>query len=438
VEYVHGDEALPKVTDVVVVGGGIAGSATALELAERGLKVALCEKGGIGEEQSSRNWGWVRLSRRDPREIPLMVESLKIWETLHQRTGRDVGYRRAGIVFAAPTERLVATYDRWRQHLRDYTIESRLLSASEFRAQYPDMQVKVKGALFTPVDGKAEPQRVAPALAEAARARGATVLTGCAVRGFERTGGKVSGVVTERGPIACSAVVVAGGIWSHLFCGQYGLDLPQLNVMNSVLRTTPVAGGPEQSFWTDGFAFSKRLDGGYTISDSRKNKVDIVPRSFRYLVPFLPRIREEWRILKLRVSLRTFQDWATPKRWSLDGESPFEYDRVRDPKPARKLTEGALARLRQAVPALRDVKIAQQWAGDIDVLPDAIPIISAVDAIPGLYIATGFSGHGFGIGPAAGRLMADIVTGAKPLVDPGAFRFSRFGDGSKNLPQRGF
>ncbi len=91
----------------------------------------------------------------------------------------------------------------------------------------------------------------------------------------------------------------------------------------------------------------------------------------------------------------------------------------------------AFRALRENFPIFEKAEIAQRWAGYIDVTPDAVPVISAVDAIPGFHIATGFSGHGFGIGPAAGKLMADIVTGRPPLVDPHAFRFSRFSDGSK-------
>lgn len=87
---------------MVVIGGGIIGCSTALELAERGMTVALCEKGGIGHEQSSRNWGWVRITRRDPREVPLMAEALRIWPDLAKRTGRDLGYTRAGVALPVP------------------------------------------------------------------------------------------------------------------------------------------------------------------------------------------------------------------------------------------------------------------------------------------------------------------------------------------------
>ncbi len=115
----------------------------------------------------------------------------------------------------------------------------------------------------------------------------------------------------------------------------------------------------------------------------------------------------------------------------MDEASPFEYCRVLDPKPSTQLSNTALANLKKAFPVFEKAEIAQRWAGYIDVTPDAVPVIDAIDSIPGFHIATGFSGHGFGIGPAAGRLMADIVTGKPPIVDRKNFRFSRFHDGSK-------
>ena len=80
------------------------------------------------------------------------------------------------------------------------------------------------------------------------------------------------------------------------------------------------------------------------------------------------------------------------------------------------------------------MKVAESWGGVIDVTPDAVPVISAVDTLPGFFIATGFTGHGFGIGPGAGRLMAELVTGETPVVDPTPFRYSRFTDGSRPRP----
>lgn len=429
---VHGDLELPQAVDVVVIGGGIIGCSTALELVERGLKVALCEKGGIGHEQSSRNWGWVRISRRDPREVALMAEAIRIWPGMNERTGRDTGYTRAGIIFTCATDEEAANHERWQRNLEGYQFDSKMLSPAEFRALIPSAEnLPIKGALYTPVDGRAEPQRAAPAIAEAARDRGAHVLTECAVRGVETAGGRISGVITERGPIACQAVVLAGGAWSSLFARNNALRLPQLKVKNSVIRTKPLAGGPEQAIWSNGFAIRKRADGGYTVANGHENVVDIVPDSFRYMKDFLPALKAEWRSLLLRGGGRFFDEARLPSSWKLDEASPFEYNRVLDPKPAFDLQDRALSNLRKAFPVFNQAEVAQRWAGYIDVTPDAVPVIDAIDEIPGFHIATGFSGHGFGIGPAAGRLMADIVTGRPPIVDPKAFRFKRFSDGSK-------
>ncbi|KQT69043.1 MULTISPECIES: NAD(P)/FAD-dependent oxidoreductase [unclassified Aureimonas] len=431
VDPFHGDANLPEKVDVVVIGGGIIGVSTALELAERGVSVALCEKGGIGHEQSSRNWGWVRISRRDPREVPLMAEALRLWQGLDERIGRPTGYKRAGIVFTCADEKSLAEHESWGRHLEPYQIEHRMLSARELDELMPGSKMEVKGALYTPTDGRAEPQKAAPAIAEAAREKGAHVLTECAVRGIETTGGRVSGVVTERGSIACSQIVLAGGAWSSLFSGRFGIDLPQLKVMNTVLRTKPLEGGPEQALWHKDFAIRKRRDGGYTVASGHENIVDLVPASFRYAKAFLPALKEEWKSLSFRMAGRFLDELRIPRNWAMDEASPFEYARVLDPKPSKALSDKFFAELKRNFPIFETAEIAQRWAGYIDVTPDAVPVISAIDAIPGFHIATGFSGHGFGIGPAAGRLMADIVTDRPPLVDPAAFRFSRFSDGSK-------
>ena len=428
---VHGDADLPERVDVVVVGGGIIGCSTALELVESGLSVALCEKGGIGREQSSRNWGWVRISRRDPREVPLMAEALRIWQGLDARIGRDTGYRRAGIIFTCGSDEQYAQHERCNRNLEGYQVESRMISGQEFRTMFPGSTLDLKGALYTGADGRAEPQKAAPAIAEAARDRGAHVLTECAVRGIETEAGAISGVVTERGPIRCRAVVLAGGAWSNLFAGNAGIDFPQLKVMNSVLRTKPLEGGPEQAIWHSDFAIRKRQDGGYTIASGHENIVSIVPASFRYARAFLPALMKEWRSLNFRVGLRFLDEARIATRWSLDEPSPFEYNRVLDPVPSQRLSNRAMAAAIRAFPALAQAEIAQRWAGYIDVTPDAVPVISGVDKVPGFYIASGFSGHGFGIGPAAGRLMADLITNRTPLVDPRDFRFGRFSDGSK-------
>jgi glycine/D-amino acid oxidase-like deaminating enzyme len=121
------------------------------------------------------------------------------------------------------------------------------------------------------------------------------------------------------------------------------------------------------------------------------------------------------------------------KRWRADEVSPFEEVRVLDPAPGEDILDEGRRNLAAAYPFFKDAQIADQWGGIIDVTPDAVPVISAVEALPGFHIASGFSGHGFGLGPGAGRLMADLVAGDTPLVDPTPFRFARFAQGRRPL-----
>ncbi|HJS84673.1 MAG TPA: FAD-binding oxidoreductase, partial [Acetobacteraceae bacterium] len=234
VDLVHSDASMPERVGVVVIGGGIVGVATALFLAEKGISVALCEKGRIGGEQSSRNWGWCRTMGRDGAEIPLAMESLRLWRGMNERTGRETGFRQPGILYLCENGQEVAAQEAWLGQARLYQVESRLLRGPGLEAVMPGAGARFVAGLHTPTDGRAEPAHAAPAIAEAARAHGAKVFTECAVRGIDLHNGRLVGVVTERGRIRCDAAVLAGGAWSRLFAGNAGLDLPQLKVLGSV------------------------------------------------------------------------------------------------------------------------------------------------------------------------------------------------------------
>jgi glycine/D-amino acid oxidase-like deaminating enzyme len=180
-----------------------------------------------------------------------------------------------------------------------------------------------------------------------------------------------------------------------------------------------------------GLGLRKHLDGGYSVACRGLTDVDVVPDSFRFAKAFLPALRGARTGLRFRVGRRFLEELAQPAHWRLDRKSPFERVRALDPAPSHDLLDRAAANLRDAFPAFKDARLQERWAGYIDVTPDAIPVISPVEQLPGFFIASGFSGHGFGIGPGAGRLMADLVSGATPIVDPAPYRLSRFSDGSK-------
>src|SRR5579872_2167358 len=434
VDPVSSVEALPAQADVVIIGGGIIGTSAALFLAQKGISVALCEKGHIAGEQSSRNWGWCRKMARDPREIPLVIESLRLWERMNEAVEAETGFRTCGIMYLGETEADLARLAEWLEHARQYQLDTRVINGAEVAGRLPGLAKKWAGALYTASDGKGEPQLAAPAIANAARRHGASIHTNCAVRGVETAGGRVSAVVTEKGRIACQSAVLAGGAWSRLFCGNLGVELPQLKVLGSVMRTEKLDGGPEISASGGLFGYRKRMDGGYTVATLGVRTIDLVPDNFRLLPQYLPAVRLHWKKLRFRVGGRFAEEWRTKRKWALDEATPFEAVRTLDPAGDPFVLERAKASIAETFPAFKNVGVAESWGGMIDVMPDAIPVISAVDKLPGFFIATGFSGHGFGIGPGAGRLVADMVSGGPTFVDPAPFLLSRFTDGSNPRP----
>lgn len=425
---------LPNETDVVVIGGGIAGCATAYYLAKAGHPVVLLEKGRIAGEQSSRNWGWVRKQGRDPREIPAIIESLRLWNDLEKDLEEDVGWHAGGVTYLAETEEQLAGWEAWLEAARPYQLDSRILSAAETDVLLGQSGGRWKGALHTASDGRAEPAKAAPAMARAAARLGAHVVTGCAVRTVDTAAGRVSGVVTERGAIKARAVVCAAGVWTGLFCRNLGIELPQLSVKATALRTGPAPLVTQSGVWCDGVAFRRRQDGGYTIAKGGAGTFDLVPDALRHLRLFWPSFKESRKHLRVRLSGAFLRALATPKRWTSDSVTPFEKTRVLDPEPDPALIDQALGTARRRFPELGELTVAESWAGMIEATPDEIPVMAEADAPKGFFIATGFSGHGFGMGPAAGLLMAELVTRGEARVNLAPFRLSRFSDGSEIRP----
>lgn len=426
---------LPERADVVVVGGGVIGVMTAWFLRERGLSVVVCEKGRIAGEQSGRNWGWVRQQGRDPGELPIMVESLSIWKRLAAEMGDGLGFRQTGVLYLAKTEREIAGFEAWTEHSRAHQLDTRLLTASETMAMLKGAVAPWKGGLFTASDARAEPWVAVPALAAVAEEKGVVIREACAVRGLDLAAGKVAGVVTEAGRIACDHVVLAAGAWSRLFLGLHGIRIPQLSVLASVAATEPMPEIFPGNAADDDFAFRRRADGGYSIAPGARHDFFIGRDAFASFGVYLPVLKKDFRSTNFRLAApKGFPDaWGTPRRWSLDGASPFEYQRVLNPAPNMATLSEVQDSFARAFPSLGRPKLKAAWAGMIDSLPDVVPIVDSAP-VAGLTIATGMSGHGFGIGPGMGRVVADLVMGRPTGHDLSRFRLSRFSDGSPIRP----
>ncbi|MBK4216341.1 FAD-binding oxidoreductase [Paracoccus caeni] len=421
---------LPDAADVVVIGGGIAGVTTAFYLARDGLKVVLCEKGVIAGEQSSRNWGWVRAQGRDEAEIPIMLTARRLWKALAQELGDVLGLTTCGVTYLANDAATLARYEAWLDVASRHGLDSRVMGQGELASVLPHAAGWV-GALTTPSDMRAEPASAVPAIAGLAVAEGVTIRENCAVRALDVQGGELRGVVTEAGSVRAERVLLAGGAWSGLFAGNAGLHLPQLSVRATVAATVPIA-----DFWPgaaadDRFAFRRRADGGYTLAPGTAHDFWIGPASFRHLRQYLPMMRRDLAQTSLKPAApKGFPDaWRTPRRWSPDGPSPFEAMRVLNPDPVAARVTKLQDDFASAFPQIGRPQIRAAWAGMIDTTPDQVPVLDET-SLPGFFIATGLSGHGFGIGPGIGRVMADLIQNRDPGHDLSRFRFARFLDGT--------
>jgi len=416
--------SLPQAVDVAIVGGGVIGVSAAYFLAQAGVRVALFEKGTLACEQSSRNWGWIRSLNRDMPEIPLALRANQLWQALQAQV--DVGFRRTGILYLQESPADAASQHAWLENARAYGVDAQMLDRAATLRHLPESRRPWTGALYSATDGVAEPQLATQGIATLARAHGAQLFEQCAVRGIDQAAGRVAGLMTEHGRVAAPTVLVAAGAWSRLFCGNLGAAFPQLKVRASVLRTEAFDAGPSAAVNGKDFTCRKRADGGYTVSQFGASMADLVPDSFRLMRHYMRPWLANNTFVKLRFGKRFFEELATPRRFDPYHQTPYERTRVLDPQPSRAGIEQAWRRLVDAFPVFQNARVAQSWGGYIDVTPDALPVMDRVPGIEGLYLASGFSGHGFGIGPAAGETMARMIQGDTPTLDLKPFRFTRW------------
>jgi glycine/D-amino acid oxidase-like deaminating enzyme len=431
IHHINSDETLPKSADVVVIGGGIVGASAAYFLARRGLSVALIEKGYVGCEQSSRNWGWCRRQNRDAREMPIAGLAMRLWDELTEEIGQDLGFRRCGLTYATADPKRLAEWDQWRKVARQFDVTTRMLTAEEAAAAVPASGGrKWLGGVHAADDGKAEPALAAPRIAEGARKHGGTIHQNCAARGLDITNRQVSGVVTEKSLIRTRAVLCAAGAWASAFLRMHAVSMPQASVRQTALRTGP-APDLGSAVYTPDFAMTRRLDGSYTIAVSGRATLEITPQGIRYVRPFLPMFMKRLKAVEIGIGRSFFEGPDSLRRWRLDRPTPFECIRVLDPAPDKRMLATITTRVRAMFPTVAEAGVVSSWGGYIDSTPDAVPVISAVDSIGGMFVAAGCSGHGFGAGPGFGHLAADLIACDAASVDPTPFRLSRFTDRSK-------
>jgi len=366
--------------DVIVIGGGIVGNSSAYYLAKRGLSVLVLEGSDfIGNGGSSRNGGGVRQSGRDPRELPLVMWGIQnIWPTLNSELGVDVEYYQKGNLRLGKT----AQHLKILQNLTDKAVacglDVRMIDRDEVRKINPYLSDEVIGASWCPTDGHANPLTTTLGYYKAARALGVHFITGEKVVELKKVKGKIHQVITENTTYTADCVLLAAGYESRAIAKTIGINIPvrKLKIECLVTEIQPrmfeqMLGTAEADFYGHQSKHGSFVFGGST------------------------------------------------------GLEPYETDNgtpISSSIGAPCICRGIM----KYFPALSRAKIVRTWAGWVDECADKVAIIDKIDEVPGLFVSCGFSGHGFGIGPAAGYNMAELIATGESPVDLTPLRYNRF------------
>jgi glycine/D-amino acid oxidase-like deaminating enzyme len=422
-------QELPKEADAVVIGAGIQGCAAAYYLAKRGAKVVVLEKARIAGQQSGRAWGFVRAMDRDPAETSLMLACLKLWQGLEAELGADLEWRQDGNLFMARDDAELARYEIGAARDRVFGVDTKVITPKEVSALIPALVDPGVGGLWGPKEGQAEPRKVSHAFAAKATQLGALFFEGCGAVGIERQGGAVTSVLSESGTIRTKIAIIAAGASSHRVMKGLGFDLPQQIARFTCSRTNPVPPLSNIAFYGHHIGFRQRGDGTLNLAEELQVDVDLTLDRFRALKWFLPSLWENRRATSFKVNGVTARDLLHRLPGRPEALQPWIHDRDPVVPPNMKRVRNAVAQLGKLFPVAMGVQAVESWAGQVDLMPDGIPVLGPVAEIPGLLLATGLTGHGFGMGPIVGKLMSELALDGKPSLDLHAFRFSRYAEG---------
>ncbi len=369
---------LPSEASVVIVGGGVIGLSAAYHLARSGLPgVVLVERDDFGSGSTCKAAGGVRAQFSDAVNIELGARSLRAFESFREDFGQEIDLHQVGYLFLLDQPDHVAAFERNIKLQNDMGVPSRMIEPADAKRLSPLISTDgVLAAAYSPTDGHCTPESVVLGYASAARRAGATLLRGTAVEGIDLDGSAITSVRTTRGTIQTETVICAAGAWSRALGAMVGVDLPVTPVRRQILTTERVPGLDPRTPFTIDFATSLYFHG-------------------------------EGAGLLVGMS---------------DPDEPPGFNLHR--------SDGWLPRLGQAIehraPAIADVGIASGWAGLYEMTPDHNAVIGESEDVTRFIYATGFSGHGFLMGPAVGEVLRDLYRGVSPVVDVSQLDVLRF------------
>ena len=379
--------------DVIIVGAGITGCASALALAESGAKVEVIERYHAGAMASGWTLAGVRQSGRDLAEIQLAKAAVKIWETLDLHLDTTTGYRQTGNLRLARTNKETEVIRNLVSSQAAKGLQIELLDIEKAREIAPALSGEFLLASWCPTDGHADPSRSVEGFKKAAERLGVKFRTNTIVTGIDTN--TVNGcrrfhaIKFGSDSIAAGNAMLATGVQTNLLLAGLGVHIPMTTPLVSAFQTTPVATslGPVIGVANGDLAVRQQIDG---------------------------RLRFTGGAEQLNANL------------DLSGDYPAVYP------PAASIAR-VISSVSSVLPFISHTPICRIWGGLLDLTPDALPVLDCVPSIDGLYIAAGFSGHGFGIAPAVGEAMANKILGKETIISLDDFSFERFNQNSKSL-----
>lgn len=368
--------------DVIIVGGGVIGNAAAYYLSKQGVSCIILEEEGIGHGGSSRNGGGVRQSARDVRELGLAMYGIEnIWPTLADELDVDIEYHKAGNLRLAKTERHIGILQKLVESCTSAGLDVRMISGEEAREICPYMSEEVIGASWCPTDGHANPMLTTLAFYRKARMLGAHFITGERVIRLEKIRGNIRRVVTAAGNVyEGEHIIVAAGYGSRAILNTVNIDIP-MQVKKIECLVTEVQ---PPMFWqmlgtADADFYGHQTNHG----------------SFAF--------------------------------GGMCGQELFMDDTNTSRRNTNPMTAASTCRgIMKYFPVLENAKIVRSWTGFLDECVDHVAVIDKVSEIPGLIVACAFTGHGFGISPAVGKVLSELILGQTLSADISGLKYDRF------------